>query len=402
MTHSLKLFTLLLTLLWGGTSFGGSLQEEIDEILLQSGLASERLSIQIVSLPDGKVLYEKNPNHLLNPASNVKLVTAAAALHQLGPEYTFRTEVWSDSPIDRKGAINNLWIKGYGDPFFVTEELRSVVEQLRRAGLRRIGGKLFVDDGWFDDDSLITYSSNRDGQIYRTTTGALSFNFNRARPSNPAIGTGSALLRTLKRRGIFAPKVPVRGTVPDHARLLLTHHSPPLRIILKGLGKQSNNFMAEQLLKTIGAVDAGPPGSISKGRMVLKRYLTSLGLSERGFALDNGSGLSRLTRLSSSQLIRVLLDQYHQNFRDDLIQSLSQVGRDGTMRHKMRRSRLAGRVFAKTGSLNGVRALSGYLIEGPHLQGQAAFSFLLNDVSLPPGRIIRAEAKILELVMENL
>lgn len=415
MTLFSRLFTILLTLLLGGTSFAGSLQEKIDQILLRSHLAGERLSIQIVSLPDGRILYEKNPNQLLNPASNVKLVTAAAALHLLGPDYTFKTEFYADRLMSRNGTIHNLWVKGFGDPLFVTEELDSVVGRFLTAGLTRIDGSFFVDDTWFDHYNLTTYISDRNEKVTRTVTGPLSFNFNlvplgrrgrqtvlrRARDTveDPALHTGGVILQALEREGVGVPRILRREVVPHRALVLLTHSSPPLREILRGLGKHSNNFIAEQLLKTVGAVRYGPPGSTAKGLKVLREYLASLGILQEDFVLDNGSGLSRLNRLSASQIVRVLQDLYQQNFREDVISCLSVGGRDGTMRRKMRRSRLAGRVFAKTGSLNGVRALSGYLIDG---EKKAAFSFLFNDVKVPEHQVTRVETTILELVMRGL
>jgi D-alanyl-D-alanine carboxypeptidase/D-alanyl-D-alanine-endopeptidase (penicillin-binding protein 4) len=443
---------------------------KIEKILAASGLSRSRHSIQIVSLPEGKVLYEKNPDLALNSASNVKLVTAAAALRALGPDYTFKTEFYSDTLIDRDGKIRNLWIKGYGDPLFVTEELDSVVKHFLASGLRRIEGQVFVDDTYFDRYHLTTYLSDVGEKIYSIVTGPLSFNFNtieiKARPGarlgdqpiiaiepstryvtvqnrartvgrgvkplleanleetennaitihgsiprtirevsfrrgilDPATYTGTVILETLEKEGVEIPASLKREAVPRNALLILTHSSPPLREILKGLGKFSNNFIAEQLLKTLGAARLGPPGSSAKGLEVLRSYLDSLGIRRDSFVLDNGSGLSKLTRLSAAQLIRVLKDLYDSPWRQEVISSLSVAGVDGTMGTKMKNSRLTGKVFAKTGTLNGVTALSGYAADG---RREVAFSFLFNDFSVSLEKVARVEEAILKTVLESL
>ena len=216
---------------------------------------------------------------------------------------------------------------------------------------------------------------------------------------DPATYTGTVLLEALERKGIVVPQTLKREAVPSRALLILSHSSPPLRQILKGLGKFSNNFIAEQLLKTVGAIHDGPPGSTSKGLEVLRDYLASLGIRRETYALDNGSGLSKLNRLSSSQFIRILLDLYHSPWREEMISSLSVAGVDGTMGSKMKRSSLAGKVFAKTGTLNGVSTLSGFVFDKGK---KIAFSFLFNDFNPSLEKITRVEEEILQTVLKAL
>lgn len=460
----LAVFLLLLS---EGTASAAGLQEKIDQILKKSGLLRGQVSLQIVSLPEGTLLYDRNSGLPLNPASNVKLVTAAAALRELGTDFTFKTEFYSDTLI-KGGKIHNLWIKGFGDPLFVTEEMESVADRFVQSGLREISGQVFVDDTYFDRNNLTTYLSDWSEKIYSIVTGPLSFNFNsieiRARPGrragdqpiiridpptryvnvtniarttgrgsapalearlknegeiqvvgsiprtireysfrrgilDPATYTGTVLMEALENRGVRIAGGLRREAVPARGLLILSHSSPPLREILKGLGKFSNNFIAEQLVKTLAAVRHGPPGSTPKGLEILKNYLVSLGILPSSFTLDNGSGLSKLTRLSSGQLVRVLLDLYKSPAREALISSLSVAGVDGTMKSKMRKSPLRGKVFGKTGTLNGVSALSGYLMDE---KKQAAFSFLWNDFPFSTEKVIRTEQAILEAVLPEL
>lgn len=404
-----------------------NIQEKLDQILLTNGLSRSPASIEVISLTDGRVVLEKNSNVALNPASNMKLVTEAAALRELGSDFTFKTEFYADAPVDRNGTIRHLWIRGMGDPFFVSEDITSVVNMLREAGIRKISGDIYVDDSYFDHNDLISYVSDSGKKSYTITTGPLSFNFNnllamsrlqtrlgdestvssrrlskrisRAMlPRSPSLYTGTVIMRGLQEGGILLDKGLLRGNVPARATLIGTYHSLPLREILKGLGKHSNNFMAEQVLKTIGAVREGIPGSTEKGIRVLNQYMVSLGIPENEFMLDNGSGLSMRTRLSADHLVKLLMDIYHSSERDELISTLSIAGVDGTMKRKMKNSALTGKVFVKTGTLNGVRALSGYLLDGGK---KYAFSFIFNDFSVPVRKIVRAEEDILRAVQEH-
>ncbi len=343
----------------------------------------------------------------MNPASNVKLVTMATALKELGPSFTYKTEFYSDRLIDRNGTAHNLWVKGYGDPSFVSEELDDLIKLFRTAGLKKIEGDILVDDTYFDHNNLTTYIADVDEKLYKVFTGPLSFNFN-AVPNHsgkgflgvpdPAIYTGTIIRDTLSQSGIKIVGKLRREAVPEDALLIFSYTSPPLREILKALGKFSNNFTAEQLVKTISAAKLGPPGSTAKGLRIMRSYLQSLGIKERDFTLDNGSGLTQLSRLSSSQFVRILFDLYSSPWRQDLISALSISGVDGTMVKKLRGPRLRGHVFAKTGTLNNVSALSGYVFDP---KCRLAFSFLFNEHNSALETIAKVEEEILEAVLDT-
>lgn len=386
------------------------LEQKVEGLLEARQLSQSRHSIQIVSLPDGRVLYQKNPDLRLNPASNIKLVTMATALHELGPAYTFKTEFYSEGAIDRMGTLHNLWIKGYGDPAFVTEEMESLVQLFRTEGLRKIEGDVLVDDTYFDRNNLTTYIADENEKLYKVGTGPLSFNFNaiishsgrstkiRGVP-DPALYTGSMVLEALRRSGVKISGKVRREAVPERARLVLTHRSPPLKEVLRALGKFSNNFTAEQIIKTISAERLGPPGSTRKGLDLLRGYLVSLGIGPKDFVLDNGSGLTLLSQMSASQFVRILSDLYASPWRNDLIATLSIAGVDGTMAKKLTGARLKGHVFAKTGTLNNVSALSGYVFDP---KCRLAFSFIFNDHNSALENIARVEEEIIEAVLDSL
>jgi D-alanyl-D-alanine carboxypeptidase/D-alanyl-D-alanine-endopeptidase (penicillin-binding protein 4) len=128
-----------------------NLRKSIDEILTDSIFIPARVGIKIVSLSGGRVLYERDSKALFHPASNLKLLTTATALHVLGKDYKFKTAVYSDSAIQNGVLPGNLYIKGFGNPDFTSKDLVWMVGQLKEKGLRRIRGDVVGDVSFFDD-----------------------------------------------------------------------------------------------------------------------------------------------------------------------------------------------------------------------------------------------------------
>ena len=174
----------------------------------------------------------------------------------------------------------------------------------------------------------------------------------------------------------------VVGKVADDARLLFSRSSPPLATILTDVNKHSNNFIAEQVLLAMGAAVHGAPGTTEKGLQVIASYLASLGLSSTDYQIVNGSGLARGTSIRPDLLTAVLVDMYNdQQVGPEFRASLSVGGVDGTLRSRFQRADELGRLRGKTGSLNGVNCLAGYIVGA---DGEVyAFAFLVNDLSGP-------------------
>jgi serine-type D-Ala-D-Ala carboxypeptidase/endopeptidase (penicillin-binding protein 4) len=188
------------------------------------------------------------------------------------------------------------------------------------------------------------------------------------------------------------------GKTPDAAVLLVHSVSPSLGIILQDLNKHSNNFMAEQVLKALGAVAHGTPGTTEKGLRVLGDYLASLGLPAEEYRVANGSGLSRKTSLRAEHLTAVLVDMWKDRLvAPEFLASLSIGGREGTLRSRFRGDGTTGRIRGKTGSLNGVQCLVGY-VEAPD-GGVYAFAFLVNDVAGPLSRVRRVQDRFAGAVL---
>ncbi len=153
------------------------------------------------------------------------------------------------------------------------------------------------------------------------------------------------------------------GTVPDGARLLYTHESPPLADVVRDMNKFSNNVMARQIYLTLGAESAGPPASPETASAAVRAALAKAGLEFPELAIDNGSGLSRRARISARSLAQLLLAAYRSPDMAELVSSLPIVAVDGTMRKRMRGEPAAGFAHIKTGTLDGVRSVAGYVLD---------------------------------------
>ncbi len=152
-----------------------------------------------------------------------------------------------------------------------------------------------------------------------------------------------------------------RGRVPEGAVLLHRGESRPLAEILRAINKYSNNVMARQLLLTLAAEVLGPPATTAKGRQVLRAWLAEHGLLAPGTVIDNGAGRSRRGRLTARQLGGLLLRAYRHPYMAEFVSSLALTGTDGTLQKRHNGHALAGRGHIKTGLLDDVRALAGYL-----------------------------------------
>lgn len=151
------------------------------------------------------------------------------------------------------------------------------------------------------------------------------------------------------------------GVVPDDARRFATARSVPLAEVVRNVNKFSNNVMTRQLLLTLGAEATGEPGTSANGRQAVARWLADLGIGAPGLYLENGSGLSRETRITAQTMASMLQAAWKHPFMPEFIASMPLSGLDGTMRNRFRGSSLEGRLHVKTGRLDHVYAIAGYV-----------------------------------------
>jgi D-alanyl-D-alanine carboxypeptidase/D-alanyl-D-alanine-endopeptidase (penicillin-binding protein 4) len=422
------------------------------EGLVQSGpLGHSHSGIEVMSLEDGHVLYGSHAHDLLNPASNTKIFTSAAALSRLGSDYRWSTEVFVDAPPDKGVVKGNLTLRGKGDPTLLSERMWEMAAELWHLGLRQVKGDLILDDSFFDEvfegpgwdqedtdraylapisalasnwGSFAIYVSpgERAGQKARVeiepmspyfkidnqvttggrgvrkikTSGVASRDGYHVKVSghipldsptaafwrkvgDPTRYTGETFKQILSQRGIKITGRVRRGMRSSAAKLFFTSKSDGLDIVLKRLNKQSSNFVAEMLVKTLGAEIRGVPGTWPNGIDAIEDFLgQEVGIPRGSYVMRNGSGLNDVNRFSADQVVRVLAYMYSRlTVSPEYLSSLPIAAKDGTIRFRMEDTPAAGRVRAKTGTLEDVSALSGYVesLGGRHY----AFSLLVND-----------------------
>jgi D-alanyl-D-alanine carboxypeptidase/D-alanyl-D-alanine-endopeptidase (penicillin-binding protein 4) len=149
--------------------------------------------------------------------------------------------------------------------------------------------------------------------------------------------------------------------VEEDAVPLMSFSSLPLAEMIARVNKHSNNVMARQLLYTLGAEVNGAPGTEESGRAVILDWLEKNGLASTEISLRNGAGLSRETRTTATDMVRMLRFAWRQPYMPEYLASLSLSGLDGTLRRRFRNSRLVGKAHMKTGSMDHVAAIAGYL-----------------------------------------
>ncbi len=154
-------------------------RKKLDSILSHSCLRKKNFGVKFYSLDRQRSLYEFNNQRLFIPASNMKLITTAMALKELGLDYHFPTNIYHTGTL-KDGVIHgDLYIKGYGDPKFVSEQMWLLVNQIRNAPIRKIEGNIIADDSFFDGKRRVSTWSKRFGpEAYNAPLGALSLNFN--------------------------------------------------------------------------------------------------------------------------------------------------------------------------------------------------------------------------------
>jgi D-alanyl-D-alanine carboxypeptidase/D-alanyl-D-alanine-endopeptidase (penicillin-binding protein 4) len=153
------------------------------------------------------------------------------------------------------------------------------------------------------------------------------------------------------------------GAAPPGAKLVARLQSPALSEIVRDINKYSNNVMARHLYLTLGAAVLGPPATPEKAARAIREWLAGKGLSIPELVLENGSGLSRIERISAGSLGRLLVAAFHSASMPELMASLPVAAVDGTMKKRLAGAELAGQAHIKTGSLAGVRAIGGYVLD---------------------------------------
>jgi D-alanyl-D-alanine carboxypeptidase/D-alanyl-D-alanine-endopeptidase (penicillin-binding protein 4) len=334
-------------------------------------------------------------------ASNTKLFTSSAALAQFGTVGTLPTEVRGSGDLAEDGTwTGDLYLKGGGDPTFGSSRfvkraygsgatVEKLAAALKAAGFKRVEGRILGDESRFDSRRGTGHSGFRTSLEIGGPLSALSYNRGLASETgrffqvNPPAFAAGKLGSALKARGVKVAGKPKAGVASADARTLASVDSPPMGRIVRIMNKPSDNYFAEMLEKDVGFL-ASSRGSTSAGAKAIAGFARRLGAIVK---LVDGSGLSRSDRASPYRVGRLLLSMRGRDEFSAFFDSLPIAGRDGTLATRMRHGAARGRCRAKTGSLAGVSALSGYCTAR---SGDVyVFSILMNRVNVSGARAIQ-------------
>jgi D-alanyl-D-alanine carboxypeptidase/D-alanyl-D-alanine-endopeptidase (penicillin-binding protein 4) len=448
-----------------------SLEQVVDSALTTRCLDRTHTSVRIVAVPNGKIIYDYNTSQPLLPASVMKVITTAAALHYLGPEYRFKTRLLHTGQRQLNIIQGDLILRGGGDPRIGTEQLWNIATQLKASGINEVTGNLIIDASFFDDyDRAPSWEVERSQLAYDAKLGALSINFNtiavHVQPGNRIGEPIRAWLeptltyihlrnqaKTVKQgRNTIAvqrtEKVPgeleisVSGNLPIESKEKIirlnidnpTHYaietfrwllqqagvqihgqtptvattptteielfqllSPPLSFILKELNTFSNNFTAEQIVKTIAAEHFAAPGSHEQALTLIEGFLKQSQVELQNVTIVDGSGLSRNNRMTTRAITDLLTAMYSRfDIGPDFISALRVMGVEDILSNRLHNSPARGKVRGKTGTLNQVSTLAGY-VGTP--QGKVfAYAIFSNNNRCGPWRADQVEDRIVTAI----
>jgi len=343
----------------------------------------------VVDLGSGTELYASKADVGRMPASVNKLYTSAAALLRYGADGHLTTSVLSNGLPDETGTITgNVVIRGGGDPTFNSASASTLAKQLAGAGLQRVDGRVIGDESAFDAFRGVPASG------YRLTSevgplSALAFNHGRtgkAAPyyqASPAKFTAQAFEKALEKEGVKITGSARAGLTPEGMTPLSEFESPPISAIVRLMNQPSDNYIAEMLIKGLGA-QFGTAGSTSAGGTVIEETVRPFGITP---TVIDGSGLSRHDRTTPREVAGLLENMDASEAGVAFDESLAVIGRNGTVYNRMRGTAAQDRCHAKTGTLRDVSALAGFCTTTGG--ERVAFAFLMNRVYPRGARVLQ-------------
>jgi serine-type D-Ala-D-Ala carboxypeptidase/endopeptidase (penicillin-binding protein 4) len=341
-----------------------------------------------------RVLFARKARRTRILASNTKLFTTATALARFEADGRLLTSAWSVDDVS-DGTSQGLYLRGGGDPALTTAGLTRLADRVHAAGVVSVQGPLRYDDTFLDRQTGIPQrgiSAERIGTLSALTIDGGS-------PSDPARTAAQRFLDALRREGILIGNSVTPGlVVPGFARVA-EFGSPTIADLIENTNVPSNNFLAEMLLKDLGG-QFGETGSTASGIEVVREFAARQGARFNG---ENGSGLSRRNKASPASVVKLLDSMLHvdgdkppeeqqeqERQRNAWVSSLAVAGRSGTLARRMRGTAARGRCHAKTGTLNGVSALSGYCFRaGESSENAVIFSLLMNRVDIGRAHLVQ-------------
>jgi D-alanyl-D-alanine carboxypeptidase/D-alanyl-D-alanine-endopeptidase (penicillin-binding protein 4) len=456
----------------GSKSKAPELDAAVRALTRDHTLKDAAIGVVIMDAETGEVLSQSGEHTVLNPASNAKCYTAAAALSILHGSHRFTTTL---AGVVNEKSVSNLVLRGQGDPSLKTEDLYGLVVEMKAHGIRKVDGDILVDQRYFDDQTTPPAFEQQPNvwASFRAPVSAVALNGNTItlsiRPtvagqpattwfdppgfvdSEGSVKTGDAGADTvgLSLEGTATKRMSAKlsGTIGEDAKLvrysrrvedprllagyalkailddvgvkvggdvklgyadkgekrvtLARHESEPLSTILYALGKNSDNFYAEMVFKSIAAEAKARPAKSAESADTVTAWLQKNDLMDTGVVIKNGSGLfdsNRTTAWSMAKLLRYAWGD--SAIKNEFVSQLAIGGVDGTLHKRFHEIRAHRAIRAKTGTLDDAIALSGYVM-GPPGKNTIVFSVLFNKGAGHAASARAAADKLVELIYER-
>lgn len=367
-----------------------ALRSHIDSLIGRAEFRTSEWAILVVNPRRGDTLYAHNAALLMVPASNMKIITSSVALTRLGADFRFSTTFAAHGSISNGVLNGDLVVTGRGDPT-LSDHMRgsaraamdTLADSIVAHGVRVITGHIYsgadnfpgphVGAGWDWDDLDASYGAGVDELLFNEGMSRVVVHMSNgdslvksAPSSDPTQDYLKELEFALQSRGVRSGLGVAESVLPhDDVPLdtLFTEHSVPLRDILPYFLKPSQNQIGEVLMRTIGLENTGV-GVADSGIAVAARQLTAWGIPRDGYELHDGSGMARADLISPETIVRIFDRMQTSPDFESFYNALPIAGVDGTVAQRMRGTSAANNVRAKTGSLQWVRSLSGYVTDG--------------------------------------
>lgn len=400
-----------------------------------------------------KIISSYNETAPLVPASTTKLLTTDTAFGLLGDKFKWKTQLEYKGDIDEDGTLTgNLYIVGSGDPSLGTRKagaasytqiVTDYIHAIADAGIKKIKGNIIIQTAvfkvnkspilpenivWVEDGSyylpagstadvdprnekLIVPAKNPFTETERyfyvspfTNKMAFADVFDGKNYLSTALPEAPFYLATLLKNSLNKSKLPITGSVinlktqttADHRNVLYTYESPTLLDIVHYTNQHSDNALAEAIMRMVGFQKYGDQ-SVTSGKKAVINHLTNIGFDLNGLNYIDGSGLSHSNTVTPIAQVKFLASRMHESYFKDYFESLPVAGQSGTLRRMFLYGDANGQIFAKTGTLNKVKALAGYI--KTKTGKTLTFSLLVNNYA---GSVADVKKKMEELLIPTL
>lgn len=358
---SILLVLLFLGLLAGPAAARASWKVEIDKIVRGH-------SVGVAVREEGRFLYRYDSKQRRIPASNQKLLMSMALFASLDPSTTIATTAASKASVVASVLNGNLYVLGHGDPSitgggkfgdqlpFEPTQLGDLARAIQTAGITRIEGQVIGSTGFFGRDWFAPGWKADFAEKYVALPSALAFEGNSEGDkhiSDPETRAAASLTRKLEKIGVSVAGKPTAGKPPAGLTDVAAVYSPTLSVLARYMNRQSSNFFAEVLGKRLAVERSGIPGTIAKGAAAIASWAARLGVK---LIAHDSSGLSYQNKAAPGGIVRLLGHAEDQPWGETLRETLP-AANEGTLEDRFNGVRLR----AKTGTLEDVSALSGYV-----------------------------------------